>query len=87
MNQKPVVSFIVPTWNEEKNIELTLRAIKNQNTTIPYEILVVDGQSTDNTVSLARQYAKIIHSPKRGKTFQVNYAVKQATGNILIFID
>lgn len=86
-DESPVASFIIPTYNEEKNIERTLLGIRNQVTTLPYEILVVDGQSEDRTVSIAQKSSIVIQSPERGKTFQVNYAVKQARGQILIFID
>ncbi|MHA1312850.1 MAG: glycosyltransferase [Candidatus Helarchaeota archaeon] len=86
-SESPVVSFIIPTFNEEKDIERTLLTIKNQDQTIPHEIIVVDGQSTDRTVEIAKRFAKVLISPRRGKTFQVNHAASQAKGEILIFID
>ncbi|TRO51544.1 glycosyltransferase family 2 protein, partial [Candidatus Bathyarchaeota archaeon] len=56
-----MISIVVPTYNEEKNIERCLRAIVNQ--TIPrdqMEIIVVDGNSKDRTREIASQYADIV---------------------------
>jgi len=81
------VSFIIPTYNEEFNIIETLKAIDAQRSDIPYEIIVVDGQSTDNTVQVAKKYAKVFVSPKKGKSYQLNYVTPKSTGNLLIFLD
>jgi len=83
----PKVSIIIPTYNEELNIRETLLAIKNQKCNITYEVIVSDGQSTDNTVKIAEKLAKTIISPVKGKAYQVNYAVRIANGEILILLD
>jgi glycosyltransferase involved in cell wall biosynthesis len=52
-----MISVVIPTYNEEKNIEMTLKKMTRQ--TLPrkdYEIIVVDGDSTDNTRKIARKY-------------------------------
>ena len=87
MNHKPKISIIIPTYNEEPNIQDTLTAIKKQNCDIHYEIIVVDGQSSDKTVSIAKKFAKVYKSPKKGKTFQLNYVVPKTSGDLLIFLD
>jgi glycosyltransferase involved in cell wall biosynthesis len=84
---KPRISVIIPAYNEEANIERTLTAVKNQKCNVPYEIMVTDGQSSDNTVSIARKLSKVCISPQRGKAFQLNYAVPQTSGEILLFLD
>ena len=85
--KKPKISFIIPTYNEENNLKETLIAIKKQRCDIPYEIVVSDGQSTDKTVSIAENYAKIFISPQKGKAFQLNYVAPKTSGDLLIFLD
>jgi cellulose synthase/poly-beta-1,6-N-acetylglucosamine synthase-like glycosyltransferase len=84
---KPRISIIIPTFNEENNIEETLIAAKNQQCDFPYEIIVVDGKSSDNTTTIAEKYAIIYISPKKGKAFQLNYAATKSKGEILLFLD
>ncbi|MHA1884792.1 MAG: glycosyltransferase family 2 protein [Promethearchaeota archaeon] len=86
-NTPAKVSFIIPTYNEEFNIIETLKAIKAQRSNIPYEIIVVDGQSTDKTVEVAKKYATVFVSPKKGKSFQLNYVTPKSSGELLVFLD
>ena len=56
-----MISVVVPTYNEEKNLERCLKALTNQS--IPrdqIEIIVVDGNSTDKTLEKAAEYADVI---------------------------
>ena len=48
---KPMISFIVPAYNEEHELSDTLTAIREaaSGATGPYEIIVVDDASTDAT--------------------------------------
>ena len=87
MNYNPNITVIIPTYNEEKNIKSTLIAVKRQKCDLTYEIIVVDGQSTDNTVSIAKNFAQVYISPIRGKAFQLNYAISKTSGELLIFLD
>ncbi|MBD3197309.1 MAG: glycosyltransferase [Candidatus Lokiarchaeota archaeon] len=86
-NNQPAISVIIPTYNEEKRIEKTLISVRNQNCKIPYEIIVVDGQSSDNTVEISEQYAKTYISPMKGKVSQLNYATPKTEGNLILFLD
>jgi len=87
MNHKPKISVIIPTYNEENNLKRTLIAVKRQICNIPYEIIVTDGQSSDNTVSIAEKYARVYISPEKGKSSQLNYVVPKSSGDLLIFLD
>lgn len=85
---KRFVSIIIPTLNEEKYIEATLRALKNQDYKGKYEIIVADGMSKDKTVKIAKEYAdKIIHIKKKGIARGRNAGAAVAQGDILVFID
>ena len=61
---KSLVSVIVPTYNSEKTLERCLNAIKNQ-TYNSIEIIVVDQESSDQTIKIAKKFkTKIIVLPK-----------------------
>jgi glycosyltransferase involved in cell wall biosynthesis len=80
-------TVIIPTYNEARNIENTLRRVRAQQTRASFEIVVVDGGSVDKTVAIAKKYAKVLNSPKKGKAYQLNYAAAQTTSKFIIFLD
>jgi uncharacterized protein len=77
------ISVIIPTLNEAHNIAGTITSISHRNNT---EIIVVDGGSIDNTVSIAKTLgAKIIQgSPPRSR--QMNRGADAASKEILLFL-
>ncbi len=79
----PQLSIIIPTFNEEACIEKTL--LQTQACISDAEILVVDGQSTDKTVAIARKHVRVI-SAKRGRGEQLNAGVAATQSNILLFL-
>jgi len=82
------VSFVIPTLNAEKVLRPCLESIKKQKTKYKYEILILDGGSTDNTVNLAKNFkAKIF--PNHLKTAESGKAigVKVAKGAYICLID
>jgi glycosyltransferase involved in cell wall biosynthesis len=85
-----MISVIVPTYNEEKVIESTLRTLAS-TLTLANEIIVSDGGSTDRTVELAAKYASTIvvfAGPGRQTIAQGrNDGAKIARGDFLIFLD
>lgn len=84
-----MISVIIPTYNEEKNIERCLRALEEQ--TVPredFEIIVVDGQSTDRTVEIAKGYAdRLIQQVSEGVGGARNDGVRIARGDIIVTTD
>ena len=86
--KNPKISVIIPTLNEEKYIEKTLLSLKAQTIKVPYEIIVVDSNSKDRTVEIARKYAdKVIVTKRKGIAVGRNVGAKYASGNFLVFID
>ena len=81
------LSIIVPTINEDAYIEKTLKSILRQSTHSRFEIIVCDGGSNDNTVSIARKYARVVFSPTLGIGPQLDFAARLARGKILVFLD
>jgi len=89
----PLVSVILPVWNEEKNLRSCLEAVFSQSAGFEFEILVVDSGSTDRTRQIAREFAK--DRPLRllevkpsefghGRTRQ--FASEQALGEYLVYL-
>lgn len=63
----PVISVVIPAYNEEKLIGRCLASLKNQKFNLPYEVIVVDNNSTDNTAKLAKGYGIIlVHEKIKG---------------------
>jgi glycosyltransferase involved in cell wall biosynthesis len=55
-DQKPDISIIIRTKNEERLIDRTLSAIFQQDIDLPFEVIVVDSGSTDHTLDIVRRH-------------------------------
>lgn len=83
------ISIIIPTLNEEKNINECLKSIGD----FADEIVVVDMYSTDKTVEMAKKFGAKVFQYKSGDgeiqaiQTNVNLGIEKATGNWLIRID
>lgn len=75
------ISVIIPTLNEEGNIEKTLLSANTAD-----EIIVVDCGSRDNTVQIAKSFgAKVIFSEK-GRGIQMDAGAGLASGDVILFL-
>ncbi len=79
----PSVSVIIPCLNGEAQIAKAIASASNAGAD---EIIVVDGGSTDDTVMIARQSARVVVSPKAGRAGQQNFGASLATGDVLLFL-
>jgi glycosyltransferase involved in cell wall biosynthesis len=87
---KPMVSFIVPAYNEEHELSATLTAIREaaSGSKQPYEIIVVDDASTDATPEIASAMgAKVIPINRRQIAAARNAGARAALGEYLFFVD
>src|SRR5436190_10686021 len=87
---KPMISFVVPAYNEEHELSDTLAAIREaaSGATQPYEIIVVDDASTDATPKIASGAgAKVIPINRRQIAAARNAGARGAQGEYLFFID
>ena len=84
---RPKISIIVPVLNEAHLIEPLLDSInKAAYSGNGFELLFVDGGSTDNTVNTIREYGgEVVHSEK-GRARQMNRGVSEARGDIYYFL-
>lgn len=86
------ISVIIPTLNEQFYIGRLLDSISKQSYKGIIEVIVVDGNSKDKTVEVARQYRKFIPnltviSCQRGISIQRNKGAEKARFNALLFLD
>jgi GT2 family glycosyltransferase len=81
------ISVIVPSLNEEKYIKECLLSLLNQSYSKDYEIIVVDGGSTDGTVEIAKKFADKVIVSHRPVGAARNAGARIAKGNIYAFID
>jgi rSAM/selenodomain-associated transferase 2 len=83
-----MISVIIPTYNEEEQIQATIQLLLKQDTSgLIKEIILSDGGSTDNTAAIAqREGGKVVVSPKKGRATQMNYGTMFASHNILYFL-
>lgn len=88
--QPPLISFVVPAYNEERLLGSTLRAIHRVAGSIgePYEIIVADDASTDRTVAVAAEHGvRTISVANRQIAATRNAGARQACGTLLMFVD
>lgn len=85
-----MISIIIPTLNEEKTIERTLKSLKAL-TDFDYEIIISDGKSTDKTIEISKKYGTkvIIYDGTIRQTISNgrNLGASIASGEFLVFID
>lgn len=84
----PLVAVIIPTYNEEKNIDKCLRSIFNQ--TYPnIEVIVIDDGSTDKSVQIIQEFPVQLLTGFRhqGPAKTRNKGVEFSKGLILVFAD
>ncbi len=93
-NFHPQVSVVIPAYNEEKYIENSLHSLQcaEQKTKINYEVILVDNNSSDRTVSIAQKYAtemnlRIIKETKQGRGTARARGFKEAKGDIILSAD
>lgn len=83
-----IISVVIPTYNEEKDIADCLNSLKQQSYK-PLEVIIVDDGSTDNTRNIIKNFKdiKLIEGQHKGPGFSRNLGAKTAKGHILIFVD
>lgn len=85
---KQSVSIVIPVYNEESQLALCLEAIARQ-TVKPLEVIVVDNNSTDDTVAVASRFpfVTILHEKQQGVVFARNRGFNAAHGEIIGRLD
>lgn len=85
---RPKISVIVPAYNEAKSIGFCLTSLQNQDYRQPYEIIVVDNNSTDATSRVSQKFnVQIVREKKPGPAAARNAGAKISRAPILAFTD
>ena len=96
MKDNPLISIITVTYNAELTIERTLQSVESQS--YPrIEHLIIDGCSTDHTMSHVQRYVerngenkhliRVLREPDKGLYDAMNKGIQQATGYYLVFLN
>jgi glycosyltransferase involved in cell wall biosynthesis len=84
-----MISVIIPTLNEEKNLPIVLKDIKEffRKNRHKHEIIIVDGHSKDRTVKIARKFRTKILYDDKSKGSALIKGFGHAKGDIIITMD
>lgn len=86
------ISIIIPLYNKKEYIQNCINSIQNQ-TYSNFEIIVVDDESTDNSLELVKKLEdkdkriKVISKSHSGVSMTRNLGIQNATGDYIVFVD
>ncbi len=90
VDERPVVSVVVPAFNVAGYIAQLLRSLSAQ-TMVDFEAIVVDDGSTDRTSDAVESFAdariKLVQQPNRGVSSARNTGLAVARGEFVMFLD
>lgn len=88
LNKTLTLTIVIPVFNEQNHLKACLSAIAAQ-TVLPDEVIVVDNNSTDNSVALAKQFpfVRLLNEKKQGVLYAKNRGFSAARGDIIGRID
>jgi rSAM/selenodomain-associated transferase 2 len=79
------LSFIIPVYNESSQIKqclINLQTLRQDG----HEVIVVDGGSDDDTLSLAQPICDVVITSKKSRAIQMNAGASKANGEYLLFL-
>ena len=86
------ISIIIPVYNAEKYLEMSLNSVRNQTFT-DYEVICMNDGSTDKSLQILKKIAKqdnrfkIYNQSNSGGSIARNNAIKKASGKYVAFLD
>ena len=85
---KPLLSIVIPAFNEENSIGECLKSIQSQDFNLPFEIIVIDGPSSDNTSLIAKRYgARVYKLRERGINIAWLTGVEKSRAELIVFTE
>mgnify|MGYP001582859957 CR=1 FL=1 len=83
----PLVSIIIPAYNEQDVIGRLLKSVKNQSYK-NIETIVVDDNSSDSTLAISKKYTKLaFHRQHAERSVQRNFGANKSKGQYFLFLD
>jgi glycosyltransferase involved in cell wall biosynthesis len=88
LNKPLTLTIVIPAYNEQSYLKACLDSIADQ-TIMPAEVIVVDNNSSDETVKIASEYSfvKILQEPNQGVFFAARRGFNAAKSDIIGRID
>jgi rSAM/selenodomain-associated transferase 2 len=80
------ISVIIPVFHEREKINEILDSIKSIAADVPYEMIVVDGDTSGDTIAHISDSSVITLTTPRGRALQMNAGAAKACGDILLFL-
>jgi glycosyltransferase involved in cell wall biosynthesis len=86
----PKVSVVIPAYNEESGVGRMIEGFRREleSIEVPYEVIVVDNNSTDRTLEMALQCgARVVREERQGYGYACIRALMEAGGDIIILTE
>lgn len=90
----PIISIIIPVYNVERYLEKCLDSVFESLDGVSGEVLVINNNSTDSSLSILKKYAKkypkvitLLNNPVQGLSETRNYGTTMAKGKYIWFVD
>jgi glycosyltransferase involved in cell wall biosynthesis len=81
-------SIVVPTRDRASYLRVCLDSLAAQQVDAPFELIVADDGSTDETAAVAeRAGAKLVRTPAHGPNAARNAGLRAAEGDLVVFVD
>ena len=89
MSAPPAVSVVVPTRNRARYLRTSLDSLLRQEVDVPFEVIVADDASTDETARLAAELGVLLvrHDAPEGPNAARNSGIRVASGELIAFVD
>ncbi len=85
---RPLISVIVPAYNEQEQLPNCLLSLTHQNTSLPYEVIVVVYKSEDDTFKIAKSFGvKTVLEKVKGRSYARQRGAMVAKGKYLAFTE
>ena len=90
MDGRPLISVVTITYNASETLPVTMESVMDQ-TFKDFEHVVIDGASTDDTITIARKMGtpllRIVSEPDHGLYDAMNKGIKFSRGRYLLFLN